>query len=160
MLLHIHRAWHPNIMKTFIVSLFHRKSHINNIVDEITKNKYSLNITKKKKVSTMWLLSNQFYWVVVQCAWVISSRWCKEACHINLQVMSIHRLTAFLEMKVVHFFKTLGRNYSTTQCNNSKGLIPEYENRFETNKIFQLCAIYSGYCASVPHDLTYCISYL
>lgn len=63
-----------------------------------------------------------------------------------------------LHLQVICQFTDSGINYSTTRCNNPRGLVPQHENRFEMHKIFQLSVIYRGYCAQVPHDLMYCNS--
>jgi hypothetical protein len=128
-------------MKTFEVSLFHRKPCINNTInenDKIIRNKYSLNNTKT-------VIGRSFCHVIVEepvllgCCAVWSGNFFpmfKEVYHLHLHV-------------TCHFTAS-GINYSTTQCNNPKGLVPQYDNRFVMNKFFQLSVIYSGYCTKGP----------
>ena len=53
-------------------------------------------------------------------------------------------------MKVVCSFETSGSIYPTTCCNNPEDLLPQYENRFATNKIFQHC----GSMSNFPHNVS------
>jgi len=89
-------------------------------------------------------LRNQVFWVVASCDWVISSQSFEETyCLHLLGYESIHGLIIW-KMKVVCTFETLGSDYPTIQCNNPEDLLPQYENRFARNTIFQCCVISSG----------------
>jgi hypothetical protein len=60
-----------------------------------------------------------------------------------LRVMSQLR-TYNLKVKALVAFETSWRNYQSTGHNNSKDLLPQYENRFVRNKISQCCVVISG----------------
>jgi hypothetical protein len=47
-------------------------------------------------------------------------------------------------MKAVPFFETSGSNYPTTRRNKPEDLLPQYENKFATHKLFQRSAVSSG----------------
>jgi hypothetical protein len=85
--------------------------------------------------------------------YVISSRRFEEICRLNLlSYESIHGLI-IPEIKAVRSFETSETNYLNTQRHNPEDMLPQYENKFATNKFFQLCVISSGNSARFTHDL-------
>jgi hypothetical protein len=63
-------------------------------------------------------------------------------------------------MKVACSFETTERIYPNIQDNNPEDLIPQYENRFTTNKIYQRRVISSRYSGNLAAILVYRFSIL
>jgi hypothetical protein len=101
------------------------------------RNEYILN-NKKIVISDShpWLLRNRISWVVAARGWVIFSLYYEETCPFHVQ--GYEEIHGFIsqKMKAVRPFDTSENNYPTTLCKNPEGVLPQYENRSATNKIF------------------------
>jgi len=101
------------------------------------RNKYILNNTKTV-ISGFhpWLLRNRISWVVSPCGWVIFSLYFEET--YRLHVQDYEEIHGFItqKMKALRPFDTSESNYPMTRLKNPEGMLPQYENRSATNKIF------------------------
>ena len=131
--------WCQNIMETFIISFFLRKS-VKHQQDAINEHKIIRSVfltVQWFEIVAEWLLRKQVFRVVAWCGWVIYSWRFKEIYCLHLQSYEwIYRLKT-LRMKAVCSFKTSGSIFPTNCCNNPEDLLPQYENRFATSKIIQ-----------------------
>jgi hypothetical protein len=103
----------------------------------MNRNKYILNNTKTA-ISDFhpWLLRNRISWGVAPCGWVIFSLYFEQTYRLHVQGNEeIHRFIT-QTIKAVRPFDTPESNYPTTWCKNPDDLLPQYENRSATNKIF------------------------
>ena len=121
----------------------------------IKRRKYILHDTKK----VIWVSHRLF---VLRCCAVrlgnVSPKFRRkvplhfEGCESVSQ--SVHELTT-LKTNAVHFFAASRSYYPTTRRNNSDDLLPQYEIKFATNKMFRLCVISSRQSGRFPATLAY-----
>ena len=88
---------------------------------------------------------NQALWVVMQCGWVISSWWFDKTQALISGSWTAHDAGEY----DAHSFKTLRSHHPNTWCSNPENELPQHENKFAQDKIFQHRETAGGSVATV-----------